>query len=344
MLNAKKEVTDMSYPKPLQEKTIRRRYNEAGITSEQISFLHRFFTACSNLYGALCAYDAWEIYKKLVAKTQVVQLHRKDLYAALGILRRETVPYYVYEEDEVYSDGKREDKLRVIANRDLISPGYGKFAEMYHVMDTSAGKPFYVPSDLLEYEVMPQSEQEKTLLRTLEGMKVTSSIYKSPSGKSFRRKNKGKYLGDFSYDSAIDEIFSKLSNGALDVPESGKSEDSVSAAQYLVDKLKHENSVGYFSPGDIFKEFFDNLSMIGVELRSETQASALMKLIADMWNNQHIWCNRGWTPSELYARSQRSGMPTISFGPGMQKSFADGSINKQDLTDWLTKHGFGVKE
>jgi len=140
----------MPYPKPLTKKTLTRQYNEAGITEEQVCFLKDFFTACANLYGVIVAQEAWDVYRELSTKTETVLIHRKDMYAALGILRRETLPFYVFEADEVFSDEERTDKYRVIAIRELVESGYGKFSNMYHVMEAAKGKSFFVPANLLE--------------------------------------------------------------------------------------------------------------------------------------------------------------------------------------------------
>lgn len=119
----------MSYPKPLSEKNIYHLYNEAHITEKQAVFLRSFFTACANLYGVIMAEDAWDVYRELSTKTETVRLRRKDMYAALGVLRREPAPFYVFEADEVFFEEERTDKYRVIALRELICQGYGKFRE-----------------------------------------------------------------------------------------------------------------------------------------------------------------------------------------------------------------------
>ncbi len=50
----------MSYPKPLSEKSLERLYRESKLTKEKQSFLHAFFAACANLYGAI-ALRFWKI-------------------------------------------------------------------------------------------------------------------------------------------------------------------------------------------------------------------------------------------------------------------------------------------
>ena len=43
----------MAYPKPLSEKALQRLYKESGLDERAQGFLHDFFAACANLYGAI---------------------------------------------------------------------------------------------------------------------------------------------------------------------------------------------------------------------------------------------------------------------------------------------------
>ena len=124
----------MPYPKPLSEKNLLRLDSEAKITEAQKEFLRTFFTACANLYGVLVAEEAWNVYKTLSGKTETVRMQRKNMYAALRILRRETVPFYVFEADEVFSDAGSSDKYRFIVSRELVSSGYGKLESVSKVI------------------------------------------------------------------------------------------------------------------------------------------------------------------------------------------------------------------
>ena len=43
----------MAYPNPPAEKTLQKRYAEAGLHDNQVTFLRTFFKACANYYGIL---------------------------------------------------------------------------------------------------------------------------------------------------------------------------------------------------------------------------------------------------------------------------------------------------
>ena len=118
---------------------------------------------------------------------------------------------------------------------------------------------------------------------------------------------------------------------------------SVTAAQYLVNQIKRENSVGYERPTDLIDRFFEDLTAMGVALSGKKQVETLMQALVEMCNHQHLWCNHGWTPNELSARMRDSGKPTIRFGPGMQKAFADGSMDKDEIVRTLKQMGLKIE-
>ena len=342
----------MPYPKPLSKKTLDRLYGEAGLNEAQVDFLRRFFSACTALYGVVFAEEAWEVYKELSAKTETVLLRRKDMYTALGILRREPVPFYVYEADEVYSEEKRSDSARIVANRELVLSGYYRFIYLYHVVEASAGKSFFVPENLLEYETVPETKYERELLKMLEQMKSTMPEYKDALGHSHRCKYTGKLLKNFSYIDSTAAYELKRLRGEIDgckgnaekAAEFESELNRVNAAQYLVNKLKQQSNIGYITAADSLKYFFDDLNVMGVALSDERQVNKIVGVINDMHNNQNLWCNHGWTPRALAMLTPRSGVPTISFGPGIQKAFADGVIDKKELTKKLKEMGLNVEE
>ena len=91
----------MSYPKPLSEKSLERLYKESGLTKEARTFLHVFFAACANLYGAIALRHMWGIYREL---TDAPKLRRKDMLTFASIVRREEQPYYVFEVNELFDE------------------------------------------------------------------------------------------------------------------------------------------------------------------------------------------------------------------------------------------------
>lgn len=342
----------MPYPKPLSEKSLTRLYSKAGITDKQICFLRSFFSACANLYGVIIAEDAWGVYRELSSKTNTVRLHRKDMYAALGILRREPVPFYVFEADEVFSDEERSDRYRVIALRELISSGYGKYTNMYQLMDTSEGRPFFVPQNLLDYTVIPANQYEQKLLNMLGNLKSTLSEYEDNWGHTHPCKYKGKRLKDFSYIGEDEEFELRRLRGEIKGLKGNEKKaaeyeariNSITAAQYLVNGLKWRSNIGYVSPSNSIKYFFDDLNAMGVSFSGDKQVNTILRASNNMHNNQHLWCNRGWTPHALSKQMQPKGPRTMSFGPGLKQAFADGTLDQDELIRKMKEMGFEVLE
>ena len=339
----------MSYPKPLSEKGLNRLYTEARLNEKSIRFLHDFFAACANLYGVIPAEEAWGVYRELSSKTETPRLHRKDIYAALGILRRESLPYYVFEADEVYTEEPRADKLRMVALREIVPQKYGRFWDLYHILEASDGKPFYVPPNLLEFATMPEDKYEQELLRLLGNLKATLSEYKDKWGRTHACKYQGRFLKDFAFIGANEEFELSRLRGEIDGfkgnPKKAeayeKEINSITADRYLVNGLKWRNSVGHIAPTENIEYFFDRLAEMGVVLRMN-QVKKLMQAITDMSNNQHLWCNHGWTPRELSAQFAGLRQPKLLFGTSMQRAFADGSVDRGDLECKLKELGIEV--
>ncbi len=336
----------MSYPKPLSEKSLARLYEEAGLKEEQIAFLRTFFSACANLYGVIPSEDAWDVYRELSTKAETVLLHRRELYQALGILRREELPFYVFEADEVYSEEKRRDSLRIVAHRSLITHRYGKFHDLYAVQDEATGKPYYVPANLLSFVSPPESPQEKKLRRLLSDLKSTLAEYTDEDGNLHPCPYVGKYLRDFSYISPNDDFALRCLRGEISGcqanPQQAKEFEeklhSVNAVQYLIDDLKTPRNIGHGIQNASIDAFFASLNAMGVEL-SAKQTETLLEAVFAMGNNQRLWCNRGWTPEELYPRMRGWGTPVVHFGPGLQKALADGAIDKDEFIRMLREMG-----
>lgn len=339
----------MSYPKPLSEKSLNRLYTEAGLNEGPISFLHDFVAACANLYGVITAEEAWEVYRELSSKTETPRLHRKDMYAALGILRRESVPYYVFEADEVYTEEPRADKLRIVALREIVPKKYGRFWDLYRILEASDGKPFYVPKNLLEFVTMPESKYEQELLRLLGDLKATLSEYEDKWGHTHPCKYQGRLLKDFAFISTDEEFELSRLRGEIDgfkgnpkkAEEYEKEINGITADRYLVNGLKWRNSVGHIDPSRNIEYFFDSLTEMGVVLHMN-QTEKLIRAITDMNNNQHLWCNHGWTPRELSAQFAGSMQPKLLFGPGMQEAFANGIMDRAELERKLKEMGIEV--
>ena len=89
------------------------------------------------------------------------------------------------------------------------------------------------------------------------------------------------------------------------------------------------------------KWVLEELNEVGVEL-SDKQLNKLVRLLQDFHNGMHLWCALGWRPVDLVSVLPPSMPKQISFGPNMQKQFAEGSLNKEELVRMLHEQGIEV--
>ena len=70
-----------------------------------------------------------------------------------------------------------------------------------------------------------------------------------------------------------------------------------------------------------------------------------MQFIVQYHNGSRLWCLRGWKPNEpADMHGGNSGVPSISFGPGLQRAFAEGIMDKGDLVRKIQELGWKVME
>ena len=118
----------MAYPKPLSANSIAKLFSTWD--PHTVEVLHTYYEAFANLYGAIQLKDAWKVFKRFEPK-----IHKKQFLEFSAIVRREDVPYYIYEINELYSEEKPYDMERYIVNKQIIPVGYGKFHHFYNLMD-----------------------------------------------------------------------------------------------------------------------------------------------------------------------------------------------------------------
>ena len=163
----------MSYPKPLSEKSLKRLYTQAGLSTEACDFLHSLFAACANLYGAIALRDVWSVYQEL--KSEAPRIRRQDLVAFSAIVRREVQPYQVYEIEELYTEEPHNNLDRHIVSKELIGTGYGKMSSFYVLMDGLGNHPYCVPDNFLSYAAPSASAVEKSLADFIGNLESTAA-------------------------------------------------------------------------------------------------------------------------------------------------------------------------
>ncbi len=315
----------MSYPKPLSEKSIEKMYIQAELNDEKRAYLHKLFQACANLYGSLQVWDVWELYQNAAGPKP--KLRRKDITAFSGIVRREDVPYYVYEIDEIYSEEKRKDLERFIISKDLIRTGYGKFMFLYELHAEQSMRPFYYAEDILKFASAEPTKEEQELLVFLNKLKVTYEKCVPLYGEACPNENTGKCLSEFSYVNISDR---RMADYYADKPKTVAAileESEGTEAEKILRNFKRWQNSGRINPAKVIEWTCDELSEVGVRL-TDKQLKKLIDLSMAFHNNSRLWCLNGWTPEELM-RSEfadmQEGDPTIAFGEGIKKMLEEGT-------------------
>lgn len=327
------------YPKPLSEKSIERLYRESGLSEEARTFLRTFFTACANLYGAIALRHAWGIYREL---KDVPKLRRKDMMAFASIARREEHPYYVFEVNELFDEESANELDRHIVSKELVYVGYGKFHLFYSLMDEIDDKPYCVPDDFLCYADPVLSEYETALLDFFANLESTTDECAPKHGRSVPNEHKGMKLNEFSFLNS-DERFELEWQKRPSAKAVFLEDCSGTVAEKILRFYKRSENIGRMSPTKTLQWLVDELEETGVEMTQE-KMERLMRLTTDYHNNSRLWCLSGWKPNELATMYRGNGPTAISFGPGMQQAFAEGTLDRDELVREIRKMGLEVLE
>lgn len=301
----------MAYPKPLTQKSLEKRYKEAGLNEEKISFIRTFFTACVNLYGSIQVCYAWDVYKELAGKISCVKLLRKDLLNAAGIMRREPNRFQVYEAEELYEGLRNSDLHREIVHPEMIGYGYGKNNFFVRLKNHTNEVGFYIPEDFMSYADPDYSrtEQEEALRAFVGNLVVNMDEYEDSIRHIMMKcsEHKGEKLKDFSWMNRHETFDLQYARGEITGKRGNEKELEYLTALYnrteaekIVKNLIEWNHIGNMSPNELVKYTMEELDWVGVGL-SEDQLCELVRLIFEQHNHQHLWCLEGWSPVALGA-------------------------------------------
>ena len=114
-------------------------------------------------------------------------------------------------------------------------------------------------------------------------------------------------------------------------------------AEKIMRQHRWDENIGRLHTTEIIQNLTDELHEVGVCL-TKKQQDTLMRLMIQYHNGSRLWCLRGWKPNELADMHGNSGVPSISFGPGLQQAFADGIMDKGDLIRKIQELGWKVME
>lgn len=287
-----------------------------------VAALHKYFEAFSALYGCIQIKDAWKVFKNYEPN-----IHKKQFIEFSEIVRRENVPYYIFEIDEIYCDEKRIATERFIVNKQIITPGYGKFRFLYTLIESQSNKPYYAPPDLLTIAAHRLNDEK---LRAFVAELTFSD-----------GEHEGEKFSDAVFMTRNEQI-------DIDYFKSAAKKQAIrkSAMRPLSDKLM-DKLIRWteFSEGSPMSHLSYFLKEIDFAFESDEQIKEFMALIQDFVNNSHLWRNCGYTPSELFAKYSSGGKPmTVSFGEGIQRAIAAGDIDKDELIKKLREYGVDVDE
>lgn len=328
----------MSYPKPLSEKSLEKLYTQAGLSPAVREFLHNLFAACANLYGTIDLRGVWSAYQEI--RGDAPRVRRSDLIAFSSIVRRETQPYLVYEIQELYREEPPGDLDRHIVSRELLNIGYGKLYDFYTLVNGRINCPYCIPKDFLSYASPTVTAEDKALLDFLGNLKSTTRECTPMYGRPYPNENRGKRLKEFSFLSQ-DEQFQLEYYKKPSVRAALMERWQGTGAEKLFRQYKRAENVGFSKPAESAAAVVAHLEEMGVQLPM-AQANKLLSLLMDWHNHSRLWCTRGWKPTELAATRRSGGTPAISFGPGLEKAFAKGDIDREVLEKQIQELGWKV--
>lgn len=299
----------MAYPKPLSEKTIIKRYKEAGLDESKITFIRTFFKACANLYGAIAIRDIWDIYKEVASKEGYLKLKRQDFTNAATIMRREPNEFYVYEAEDIYYDVRNSALTMEIIHSDLIWYGFNRNFPINQLKEHDRMFPFYIPNHILEYADSTKlvTEEEKKLADFLGDLTVNSKEYEHRythkmlpcHGTMGVKLSKLICLtNDETYELKYEngEFKGKKKNEKEYLRIKNKYERPVS--EKLMNYIKEWEHAEAFSVNKIIEAIYNDLNEIGV-MFDEKQMMTFVDLYMSFHNHFHMWALDGWCPVEV---------------------------------------------
>ncbi len=332
--------------KPLSQKTLETKYASLGLSEKKLDALHAHFRAVANLYGMMSVQEAWDLFRQYEG---TVFVHKKEFVAFAGVAQRqEDLPYYVIDINEVFSEEKPLDEMRLIVNKRLVLRGMHRFYPMYALYDKCQKYSIYVPEkDVFRSFVEDrfyQTKAGKEMVAFISALKTTGCGFdiskeklklKDVNGQSV----KGKRLDSFSFITP-DEQF--------DIDYT-KNETTKKALTQEYTELASTKALNLIKRRILEGEFFDDVSAVSTRIETlrrdfgvEMTMATVQKFIAlytELHNTSHMWCMFGWSPNELSAKYGSGRPKSISIGPNMKEMIANGELDPDDLRKKLDELG-----
>lgn len=335
-------------PKPLSPKTLEKRYAELGLSDAKLQLLHTFFRCAANFYGVLPVSNAWELFKHY----EGLRVHKKDFVAFSGVAQRDaSLPYAIYELNELYSDEPWRDPLnRAIVNRDMVMHGYYRFQHVYNTIGNQCSQSYLAP----EKEIF-LSFTEDQFYRTPQGRAMADFIGGLRTGGT-RRRWGGEAVGpmlDLNGEPALGKRLSELlyRTGSEEVEiditkrESEKQrlehEFAAPAADKVLQRMRLDILTGFMDPDEEFSFQLRNLrENYDVQL-SGKQTDRFLRLFMDLYFKSSLWQLGGWSFVSLHQSGAAYGP---EYRPTSQKVREVTPPDRDKLTELWRKPGPGWPE
>lgn len=303
----------MAYPIPLSEKTIQKQLTEAGLGGIRSDYLHRFFLAAANLYGQISVRDLWDQYKEQKSRDALApSFHRKDFEVFSGIVRRENLPYRIYELDEVCRDKTGGEADRVLILNSLMGRGNQRFRISHHLMEHLPECSYYNSSDFMSFaDDQKESAQEKNLRLFVENLRADEKTLPGKDASERVSDHVGKKLKEFSFLSVSESEKAEQLRQRAD----GKAAAEKELNEYLEerkgpesDKILRDFS---FNVRTGIVEFAEAVGLVLAELQeagvklSDGERKGLIRLLAADYASMHCYALKGWTPKDLASVESR---------------------------------------
>lgn len=275
-----KTVSRVAYPKRLLDKTMKKRYGDAGFEGEKLDFLHQLFQAAINLYGVITLQKLIEIYKKLQVKNNYPEVSDQEFAKFAELVRREQVPYYVFEQHELFRSRENADFARILVNEDVLGPAGHLLDGVYNIYWSEYVKEYWIPDDLLAFTSPQLAKEKQNLLAYLTKLGCPNGEKVSPESKRLAQKIvdylvwSGNVMHD-DFEPVVEKNFSQL----LD---NGKREVNDKIKKQLAQRIHNYESNRH---AYMLKGWKDSDLQEHPELDGETiEKYRVMTLIADLIN------------------------------------------------------------
>ncbi|MBP3870104.1 MAG: hypothetical protein J6E46_03925 [Faecalicoccus sp.] len=338
----------MAYPRPLSSKTILKMLEEAQIDNKKADFLYELYHCASNLYGIIMLEELWNVYKALKSENKYPSIKKKELIAFSDIVRRQNLPYRVYEMEEIYKGQKEGKEFRLLIKKDLT--GQEGFArdELLYIDKQRYEYPFYVPKDILVFTDDYETLEAKNFRICLENLICKQKYITNEEGRKIRNPNFRKKLKDYSYMDQLDyhilRVYSE-NNSPYNRKklEEFKNNMSLPASMRIYTMIVKPIKKGYMKFTLIVSMLFDYLQDAGAEV-DEREANMILKYFMDMYNNTHQFSMGGWAPHELALAypPNPDAKPSIMFGENLERMFAEGEIDREEYEKAIRDAGLEV--